>query len=220
MNIKQTALILIDIQKESSFGVQGVEQVTAKANQLASACRDKGIPVIFTRHINRADGIGLSKGELLINDSKPRYYSSDTEKIEIVDGITVAKEDIVIDKYRWSAFFGTSLDLLLKSMGIKHLIVGGLVTDGCVMTSVYDAYFLDYDIHLIHDICATTNEGAQMSSLLLMANWIYNLKVYDTGNVMNRLSGKSYDMWEATKPDALQFTPENMREMFNILKKG
>ncbi len=219
MNLQQTALVLIDIQKEDSFKIQNTDEVALNANQLANACRSKGIPVILTRHINRADGIALSKGEPLTRDNRPVYYSSDTANIEIVDGINVTKEDIVIDKYRWSAFFETSLDLILKSMGIKHLIIGGMVTDGCLMTSVLDAYFRDYDIHLIHDICATTSEGAHMSSLLIMANWTYNIQIYDTKNMINRLSGDSYDMWEAKGPDALHFTPENMREMFNSLKK-
>ncbi|WP_394706925.1 cysteine hydrolase family protein [Marispirochaeta sp.] len=41
-----------------------------------------------------------------------------------------------MDKYRWSAFYQTSLELFLQSTGAKNIIIGGLVTDGCLMTSV------------------------------------------------------------------------------------
>ena len=220
MDIKQTALVLIDIQKENNFEILNSEEVVKKAEQLVGTCRELKIPIIFTRHINRADGIGLSKGEPLSKDSKPIYYCSDSANIQIADGISVTDKDIIIDKYRWSAFYGTSLDLILKSMDIKHLIIGGLVTDGCLMTSVFDAYFHDFDIHLIHDICATTSEGAHMSSLLIMANWTYNIKIYNTKNIINRLTDKSYDMWLAEQPDSLQFTPENLREKYSLINKG
>ena len=220
MNMKQTALILIDIQKENNFQILNSEEVVKKADELVGISRELKIPIIFTRHINRADGIGLSKGEPLSKDNRPIYYCSDSANIQIADGINVANEDIIIDKYRWSAFYGTSLDLILKSMDIKHLLIGGLVTDGCLMTSVLDAYFHDYDIHLIHDICSTTSEGAHMSSLLIMANWTYNIKIYTTKNIIKRLTGQPYDMWRSEEPDSLNFTPENLREKFYLISKG
>ncbi|UFU00216.1 cysteine hydrolase [Radiobacillus kanasensis] len=214
MNNQNTALVLIDLQKESNFGLDQMEQVVANAKRLINGFREKNIPIIYTRQINRADGIGLSLGEPLNNDGTPFFYNTANESIEILDEIKPKEDDIVIDKYRWSAFHETSLDLTLRSLNVKNVVIGGVVTDGCLLTSVFDAYFRDYNIHLIKDICAASNEGSHMASLMMIANWVYNLNIYDTTNILKRMNGEAYDAWEADKVDSLQYTPENMREIF------
>ncbi|GAA0609174.1 hypothetical protein GCM10009001_28320 [Virgibacillus siamensis] len=213
----KTALVLIDVQKESEFGIKGIEEAVDNTKELIVQCRKLGIPVIYTRQINREDRIGLSNGEPLTDEGKPIFYNNGTDAADIVDKIKPGKQDIVIDKYRWSSFYDTSLDLMLKSMGIKHLIIGGFVTDGCLMTTVFDAYFRDYQVNLVKDICGATNEGAHISSILIMANWIYDLAIYDTAEMLNRLSGEPYNCWQSDYPDQLQFTPENMRQIFDKL---
>ncbi|MRH41806.1 isochorismatase family protein [Aquibacillus halophilus] len=215
MNIKESALVLIDLQKETDFGLFGLNEVIKNTSSVIDACREANVPIIHTRQINRVDGVGLSLGEPLNEDGSPFFYNADSEKVETIDEIKPQKGDIVIDKYRWSAFFDTNLNLTLKSLGVKNVIIGGVVTDGCLMTSVFDAYFRDYNVHLIKDICTTSNEGAHMASLMIMANWVYNIKVYDTTNIINLVKGNEYKVWQPEKVDSLHFTPENMREKFN-----
>ncbi|WP_085524315.1 cysteine hydrolase family protein [Tuberibacillus sp. Marseille-P3662] len=219
LNTVKTAFVLIDVQKESEFGIHGVNAVVDNAKLLIDECRKVGIPIIYTRHMNRKDTIGLSNEEPLTKDGQPVFYNDGTAAVDIIDKIKPEQHDIVIDKYRWSSFYDTSLDLILKSMGIEHLIMGGLVTDGCLMTSVFDAYFRDYQVNLVKDICGATNEGAQMASILIMANWVYDLAVYDTSEIIKKLSGQSYRSWESPYPDQLQFTPENMRQVFDKLNQ-
>lgn len=218
MNFKESALVLIDLQKESNFGLQEMEQVITNSKDLIDNCRNVNIPIIYTRQINRADGIALSKGEPLNEDGTPFYYTSNSRSIEVFDEIKPQENDIIIDKYRWSAFYGTSLDLTLKSLGVKQLIIGGVVTDGCLMTSVFDAYFRDYNVHLIKDICAASNDGAHMASLMMLANWVYTIEIYDTRNFVKRIKEEDFTSWKPNHPDSLQFTPENMREMYNQLE--
>lgn len=214
-----TALVLIDVQKESEFGIEGVDTVVNHTEQLIAECRKIGIPIIFTRHINQKDMIGLSNKEPLNDEGRPVFYDDGTDAVEIFDQIKPEKGDSVIDKYRWSSFYDTRLDLMLRNMGIKHLIMGGLVTDGCLMTSAFDAYFRDYQVNLIKDMCGATNEGAHMASIMIMANWIYDLAVFDTSEMIKKLNGESYRSWESTYPDQLQFTPETMDQVFNALNK-
>src|SRR5699024_9394508 len=165
-----------------------------------------------------SDQITLSKGEPIMEDGTPCYYSTSKENHEILDEITPKEDDIIIDKYRWSACFETSLDGFLKGLNVKNLIIGGVVTDGCVMTTVFDAYFRDYHVHLIKDMCTTSNEGAHMASLMIMANWIYNLEVYHADQLINRLENKEYNHWKCETADSLQFNPENMREIYESLQ--
>ncbi|TMN21808.1 cysteine hydrolase family protein [Lentibacillus cibarius] len=217
MDIKKTALVLIDTQKESEFGIEGLEQAVNNSKNLIEACRSYNIPIIYTRHVSRADGVGLPDQEPINENGTPIYYASNTADIEVIDAIRPKEEDIVIDKHRWSGFYETSLDLMLRSLGVEHLIIGGFVTDGCLFSSVYDAYFRDYKIHLVKDICAATNEGAHMSSILILANWVYNIRIYNANEMIKKLKGEEHNVWISTAPDQLQFTPENMRAVFNQL---
>lgn len=217
LDFKKTALVLIDLQKESNFGVEDVKGAVKNSKNLIAECRKNNIPIIYTRQINRGDKIGLSYDEPLKADDTPLYYSTNTDSYEVLDEIAPKKDDIIIDKYRWSAFYETSLDLLLRSIGVKHLIIGGFVTDGCLMTSVFDGYFRNYQINLVKDICGASNEGAHMASILIMANWVYGIHVYNTDQLINKLTNQPYTVWESPGADSLQFTPETMREVYSKL---
>ncbi len=214
MQTPGTALVLIDLQKEGDFGVQGLDAVVQGTSHLLACCRSLGIPVIYTRQINRSDGVGLSLDEPRDADGRPQLYASDSGDIEIIDAVAPRAGDIVIDKQRWSSFYATNLDLTLRSLGVQDLLIGGLVTDGCLMTSVFDGYFRDYRIHLIKDICATSNEGAHMAAILIMANWVYGIEIYDAAELAKRLQSEPYRSWKSPGVDTMQFTPESMREVF------
>lgn len=219
MNTDQTALLIIDLQKESGYGLINLDNVISNCKELIAHARKVNIPIIYTRQINRHDGIGLSFQEPLDKKGQPVFYNSSTENIEIMDGIKPEKNDIIIDKYRWSAFFETSLDLMLKGLKVKNLIIGGLVTDGCLMTTVFDAYFRNYKINLVKDICSTSNTGAHMSSILIMCNWVYGIEVLDTMEMINKMKGKDYKAWKWTRADELKFNEENLREVFSKLEE-
>ncbi len=217
MKRENTALLLIDLQNESQYGIQGLDSVIENARHLIDQCRKNDIPVIYTRQINRRDGLGLPYMDPVDEKGHPKFYRSDTEAVEIIDAVAPKNNDLVIDKYRWSGFYETSLDLMLKSLNVEDLIIGGLVTDGCLMTSVFDGFFKDYRIHLVKDLCSTTNEGAHMASILIMANWVYGIEIYNSVHMVQRLKGEKYHSWKSQAPDTLHFTPENMRAVFKKL---
>ncbi|KMY54454.1 isochorismatase [Bacillus sp. FJAT-27231] len=218
MDLKKTALLLIDLQKESGTSdVVGMSEVVQNARTLIEACRQQGLPVIYTRHISRADAIGLANKEPVNEQGEPIYYNNQTNTIEIIDEIKPQANDIVIDKYRYSGFYESSLDLILKSLGVKHLIVGGVLTDCCVLATVLDAYYRDYQVNLVKDMCGTTTLGAHMASILMMVNWIYDLKVYDAEQMVGQLNGEEFRGWESSSPDQLQFSPDNLKTVFSRL---
>lgn len=217
MQADDTALVLIDLQKESQFGIDQLDAVVANSRTLIDGCRRAGIPVIYTRQVNRADGVGLSLGEPLDDAGRPVLYAGDSDAIEIFDAIAPQPGDIVIDKQRWSSFHATNLDLVLRSLNVRHVIIGGLVTDGCLMTSVFDGYFRDYQLHLVKNICATSNEGAHMAAILIMANWVYGLEIYNSRELVKRLEGHPFRRWQSPGVDTMQFTPETMRQVFASL---
>lgn len=92
MQNNKTALVLIDLQKESDFGLINMDSVVTHTQKIVEVAREKQMPIIYTRHINRQDGIGLSSGEPLNEDGTPYFYDSGTENIEIWDEIAPQKK--------------------------------------------------------------------------------------------------------------------------------
>lgn len=216
MKLDQTALLLIDLQNEEGTSeIANIEEIIQNTRKMIETCRKKDIPVIYTRHINQGNGIGLANKEPVNEKGEPIYYHSDTNKIEIIEQIKPDAKDIVIDKYRYSGFYESNLELMLKSLGVKHLIVGGVLTDCCVMSTVVDAYYRDYQVNLVKDMCGTTTEGAHMASILIMGNWVYDLEIYETEQMINRVQGARYSAWKSSEPDELQFSPDNMKKVFS-----
>ncbi|MGW5363743.1 cysteine hydrolase family protein [Actinopolymorpha pittospori] len=214
MDLSRTALVLIDMQKESKYGIENVDGAVAAAVPLIDACRESGVRVIYTRHIGRVDAIGLPNKEVLDEQGRPVYYRSDSENMQVIDELAPHAEDIVIDKQRWSGFYQTSLDLMLRSLDIKHLIIGGFVTDGCLMTTVFDGYARDYQINLVKDISAATNSGSHKAAILMMANWVYDIEIFDSAEMVKKLRGETYRSWQSSAPDQLQFTAETLNPVF------
>ncbi len=141
MTYENTALLLIDLQNEGGTSdVVGMDHILQNTATLIERCRQLEIPILYTRHINRADGIGLANREPVDAKGEPLYYHDRTASIEIADLVKPALGDIIIDKYRYSGFYESNLDLMLKGLGIRHLIVGGVLTDVCVLSTFMDAY--------------------------------------------------------------------------------
>ena len=211
------ALLLVDMQKESRYGIEGVDEAVATAERVVAACRAAGLQVIYTRHVNRPDGIGVSSGEVFDSDGLPLYYRAGTETVSILDAIGPMPHDVVIDKHRWSGFHGTSLDLVLRNLGVRQLFIGGFTTDCCVLTTVYDAYARDYRVSLIPDMCAATNLGSHQAAVLMMANWVYGVEILDAGEVIKKLAGEPHRSWQATAPDQKQFSAETLQDAYDSL---
>ena len=78
--------------------------------------------------------------------------------------------DYEIIKPRYSAFFQTPLDLLLRRLGADTLILTGTTTPNCIRTTCYDAISLDYRVVVLEDCCSSNSEEIQQANLLDMAN--------------------------------------------------
>lgn len=213
----QAALLLIDMQQESRYGIEGVGEAVATAQGVVAACRTAGVPVAYTRHVNRLDGIGVSVGEVFDGEGLPVYYRAGTDAITILGPIKPQPEDVVIDKHRWSGFHDTSLDMALRSLGVRELFIGGFTTDCCVLTSVYDAYARDYRVSLVVDMCAATNLGSHQAAILIMANWVYGIEILTAAELTKKVSGEPYRSWRATAPDQKQFTAESLTASYESL---
>ncbi|WP_052507345.1 cysteine hydrolase family protein [Desulfonatronovibrio magnus] len=203
--MKDTALLLIDMQNEASFNIKEMDEALDKGALVLAACRENNIPVLYSRHTHRPDGLDASICEPLPENGNIAYCI-DTDAAEISARVRPLPHEPVIDKHRWSSFFATELDLLLRNLEVKNIIVGGFVTDGCVLNTVYDAFFRNYRVILVKDMMAASNTTAHAFSIINMANWVYGITILRADQAVKMVSGQNYQAWQWTEPD--QFHPE------------
>ena len=177
----EAALLLVDLQRgflhpQGFVAAQGrdVSDCAAAARHcyaLARIARDAGMPVIWTRHVLRPDH---ADGGLLTTELRPRLgqigaLAHGTADVEIPAEAGVEAGDFVIDKPRYSAFFGTALDMVLAARGIRALMVGGVTTSMCVESSVRDAAQRDIRTFVVRDAVADFDPARHAASLSAMA---------------------------------------------------
>jgi ureidoacrylate peracid hydrolase len=106
----------------------------APVNALVDAAHTAHLPVFYTHQWLRPD-------DALFRKRIP-HCLIDTWGARLVDAVHRAPEDILVPKRRYSAFFGTDLDLHLRERQIATVLVAGVVTNICVRSTVHDAFFL------------------------------------------------------------------------------
>lgn len=85
-------------------------------------------------------------------------------------GVRPDPADYEIIKPRYSAFFQTALDLLLRRLGVDTVLLTGTTTPNCIRTTCYDAISLDYRVVVVEDCCSSNTEEIQRANMLDMAN--------------------------------------------------
>ncbi|MRS21007.1 isochorismatase family protein [Enterobacteriaceae bacterium RIT692] len=144
LNAKQTAVIVIDIQNEYFPGgkmpIPDGMQALNNSKRLVAFAHKNNMPVFFVQHLGEADGPLFAKG------SRFAEFHKDLQP---------AKGDRVISKATPSSFVGTDLQKQLDSLGIKQLIVTGLMTHMCVSSTARDAVPLGYSVIIPEDATAT-----------------------------------------------------------------
>jgi nicotinamidase-related amidase len=204
------ALLIIDMQQEDGFVLERFDTVVANTVSLLDSARRQRVPVFYTRHINRADGSDLPYGEPLAADGGPSSYRAGTRQVEIIQSLTPLADETVIDKGRYSAFHRSDLDARLRAQEIDTLIVCGLLTDVCVLSTVFDAFALGYRIRLVSDACTTTTLAGHYSALLIMANWVYSMEMLTSAQCLQALQNRDYLSLIPAQPDMFAHQPHEL----------
>ncbi len=127
------------------------EQILPRIVEAVETCRRHDALVIYLQHRYRA-----GKYDKNLLTMRPNCIEgSGGESLE--DSLTVLPEDYVIQKRRYSAFFGTDVDLVLREHDVRRVVVVGTKTNCCIRATVTDAYNLDYDVVVVSD-CVATND--------------------------------------------------------------
>ena len=110
---------------------------------------------------------------------------------QVVDELHPGDADIQITKHRFSGFWDTETDSILRNLGITTLLIGGVNMDQCVMTTLEDASFLGYDTILIEDATATTSPAFCVEATLYNVKLLFGFVTHSQSVVQALAQGES-----------------------------
>jgi ureidoacrylate peracid hydrolase len=166
MDDERYALLVVDMQNgfchpDGSFqsigrGLEGAMDAVANAAIAVGQARAAGIHVVFTRHVYRPGR--YDEGPALTRNSPELAgvagLAAGTWDAEVCAELGCGPEDLVVDKVRFDAFQWTSLEPLLRGLGVTALMICGVVTNICVETTARSAFMRDFPVTLLADCCA------------------------------------------------------------------
>jgi nicotinamidase-related amidase len=158
---RTTALVVVDMQNDFVAAGAPMEKAAARAmvptlKRALQFCRRAGIRVIYTTHSHRPDGCDMGLFDDLWEPIAARSGLIDgTAGIDIYPDLAPSPDEHVIKKHRYSAFFGTDFDLILRGWGVQTVIISGTTTEACCHATARDAMFLNYRVVFLADATAT-----------------------------------------------------------------
>ena len=160
---QRTALLNIDMQNCFVHGtpISAPEGLVTeeRINRLASACRKAGVLVIHTSIVLRSDGSNRGVLDEFSPYVKQGILDKGTASAALHSGLVIESGDILLDKPRFGAFYGTDLELILRSRGIDTVIVSGVATNVCCETTAREAAVRDFHVFFLSDGTATADMG-------------------------------------------------------------
>jgi nicotinamidase-related amidase len=177
------ALLVVDMQNgfchpEGSFsrlgmGLEDAETAVHNAAIAVRQARSAGVPVVFTRHLYRPGR--ADEGPALSGTSSALAgidgLAAGTWDAEVVDELGCGPQDLVVDKVRFDAFQWTSLEPLLRGLGVSDLVICGVVTNICVETTARSAFMRDFPVTLLADCCAAKTRRLHELSIEVLSSY-------------------------------------------------
>jgi ureidoacrylate peracid hydrolase len=183
VGLMNRALLVVDMQNgfchpEGSFtrigmGLEGADAAVRHAAAAIEQARRAAIPVVFTRHLYRPGR--ADEGQALKRNSPAlaglHGLQAGTWDAEVVAELRCGPSDLLVDKVRFDAFQWTSLEPLLRGLGVDDLAICGVVTNLCVETTVRSAFMRDFPVTLLADCCAAQTHRLHELSLEVLSSY-------------------------------------------------
>lgn len=146
------AVLIVDMLHDFIFGrlkCQPCAEIIGNVRRIIQVARSVGIPVIYVNdsHLPTDPEIKIWGEHAMKGDTSSRVI----EELEPMPG------DYVFEKRTYSAFFETGLDLLLRGLEVKNIVLTGIHTHICIKHTAADAFFRGYKIIVVRDATATFN---------------------------------------------------------------
>jgi len=172
--MKQFALLIIDMQNDfvldgAPLRVAQAQTVIPKIFEILRRFRAGNQPVFHVLRVHRRDGsdVEIIRQDLFKNHP---FAVEGTPGAQVVDELFPLQTEYVIHKTRMSAFIGTELDLMLRTIGVNDLVITGIQTPNCIRTTVFDAIAYNYPVTLIEDAVGAKNDTIHKANVEDMKN--------------------------------------------------
>ena len=183
----RTAVIVVDLQNDfcskgglfdrAGINISAVQKAVGPTREVLSAARKAGIRIVYlkmgfrsdlsdlgdTDSVNRVRHLHLGVGQPCIasDGRQGRFLIRETWNTDVIEELRPQPEDVVLYKRRFSGFYQTELDDILRRLAIKNLIFTGCTTSVCVDSTIRDAMFRDYRCVLLAD-CVGDPIGSEL----------------------------------------------------------
>lgn len=206
LDLTRCAVLVIDMQNEfgsiggmfdrAGIDISVIRNVIKPTTSVLDNARKLGIPIIYLKMQHRTDladlgsedsphrikhgFFGVGENNTTPDGSKNRILIEGYWGTEIIPELSPQPGDIIVAKHRFSGFFETELDGILRGLNIKQLIVTGCTTSVCVESTIRDAMFRDYQCCLLSDCSAEPigmansrgNHEASLLTIELLLGWV------------------------------------------------
>ncbi|MGQ9707260.1 MAG: cysteine hydrolase family protein [bacterium] len=183
-NRDKAALLVIDMQRfflnpSSPTFTSGGLAILPNIKRLIQAFRKVGRPVIYTCHVHHPDRLDTG----IMGWWWKGMCVEGSPESEVHNDIAPQPNEKVVKKHRYSAFYNTDLETVLRCLKVEELVITGIMTNICCESTARDAYYRDYRVFFLADGTGSINEEMHRASLLNLAfgfayvttvNWIIN----------------------------------------------
>ena len=167
-----TAVVVVDVQRMFTDLLQvpvspPLDQVRQNMTLFLEEARRAGLTIILVRTVIAEDQ--HSRNTLGWPDFMRANLAPGTPGTEFDSCVSIAPGDLQLIKQRYSAFHGTTLDVVLRERGIETVVLFGITTNVCVQSSARDAWQHDYEVITVADCCTEMGKGEHEASLAYTA---------------------------------------------------
>ena len=170
LNPGRSALLVVDMQvffldPASPTFTCGGEAILPNVQNLLYAFRQAGRPVIFTRHVHHPDH--LDSG--IMGWWWPGMCLEGSPESEVHPQLAPLTGEKQVLKHRYSAFYNTDLETVLRCLKVEDLVITGVMTNLCCESTARDAYFRDHRVFFLADGTGSVSEELHLATLLNLA---------------------------------------------------
>lgn len=195
LEMSECALLVIDMQNDFILPGAPLEgwncmAIVPNIAELVRFFRAQKRPVIWTKHVHQMNDIGLlgPMWPATGPDSLTQALVKGTPGVEIIEDLpSPTPDELVIEKRRYSAFFQTDLELNLRTLGVKTLLITGVNTNICCESTARDGFMRDFQIMSVAD--AQTSITKELHDAALISTMVTFGRVADTQQVISELNG-------------------------------
>jgi len=158
--LSNTALLVMDMQAGTLAMLPNATTIIGKVAKAIANARTNNIPVIYVV-------VGFRNGAPEVSETSAKSFAAGKahfatinmdEFMKVHPDLYPADSEVTVVKRRVSAFTGSDLEVILRSFGIKHLVLTGIATSGVVLSTVREAADKDFKLTVLSDCCADRDE--------------------------------------------------------------